>query len=287
MFTKQLNKTILWLGLIALLGLIGLLAACSSQAPEAKNPQADAFPTIRRIQEAKKLRVGTGAGYFPFEMIDKQGKMVGFDMDMAQAMADAMKVELEVVDFKDFDAIIPALGAGQIDMIIAGMTITPERALAVNFSRPYFTSGQAVLVNMKHKDAVKSYADLDKADIIIVTEQGTTGDIAAQRTFKTATVRPMKGGNEATLDVCNGSSDAFVYDQSLIAVQAQLHKDCVYALLEPFTSEKYGVPIRAGESDLLQWTNTFLDSYVDSDAYHESYRRWFEKGEWLKDVVVE
>lgn len=287
MVTKQFNKTILWLGLIALLGLAALLSACSSQAPEVKNPQTEAFPTIRRIQEAKKLRVGTGAGYFPFEMIDKQGKMVGFDMDMAQAMADAMKVELEVVDFKDFDAIIPALGAGQIDMIVAGMTITPERALAVNFSRPYFTSGQAVLVNMKYKDTVKSYADLDKADIVIVTEQGTTGDIAAQRTFKTATIRPMKGGNEATLDVCNGNSDAFVYDQSLIAVQAQLHKDCVYGLLEPFTSEKYGIPIRAGEADLLQWTNTFLDSYVDSDAYNESYRRWFEEGEWLKDVVVE
>lgn len=287
MFTKQLNKSILWLSLIALLGLAILLPACSSQAPEVKNPQTDAFPTIRRIQEAKKLRVGTGAGYFPFEMIDKQGKMVGFDMDMAQAMADAMKVELEVVDFKDFDAIIPALGAGQIDMIVAGMTITPERALAVNFSRPYFTSGQAVLVNMKHKGTVKSYADLDKADIVIVTEQGTTGDIAAQRTFKTATIRPMKGGNEATLDVCNGNSDAFVYDQSLIAVQSQLHKECVYGLLEPFTSEKYGIPVRAGEADLLQWTNTFLDTYVDSDAYKASYSRWFEEGEWLKEVNVE
>jgi polar amino acid transport system substrate-binding protein len=287
MFTKQLNKAVLWLSLIALLGLAALLSACSSQEPQVNNAQTDPFPTIRRIQESKKLRVGTGAGYFPFEMIDKQGKMVGFDMDMAQAMADAMKVELEVVDFKDFDAIIPALGAGQIDMIIAGMTITPERALAVNFSRPYFTSGQAVLVNMKHKDTVKSYADLDKPEIVIVTEQGTTGDIAAQRTFKTATIRPMKGGNEATLDVCNGNSDAFVYDQSLIAVQAQLHKDCVYALLEPFTSEKYGIPVRAGEADLLQWTNTFLDSYVNSDAYNESYQRWFEEGEWLKDVVVE
>ncbi len=285
MFTQRLNqKHVLWLVLL-LLGLSVLLPACSS-TPDV-NSQADPFPTIRRIQQAKKLRVGTGAGYFPFEMIDKQGKMVGFDMDIAQAMADALGVELEVVDFKDFDAIIPALGSGQIDLIIAGMTITPERALAVNFSQPYFTSGQAVLVNNKHKDTVKSFADLDKAGIMIVTEQGTTGDIAAQRTFTQATIRPMKGGNEATLDVCNGSSDAFVYDQSLIAVQAMLHKDCVYSLLEPFTSEKYGIPVRAGENDLLQWTNTFLDTYIDSDAYNASYKRWFEEGEWLKDVAVE
>jgi polar amino acid transport system substrate-binding protein len=269
-----------------LLALAVLLTACTTAMPGVTT-QADPFSTIHRIQQAKTLRVGTGAGYFPFEMIDKQGKMVGFDMDMAQAMADALGVELEVVDFKDFDAIIPALGAGQIDMIIAGMTITPQRALAVNFSQPYFTSGQTVLVNIKHKDTVKSYADLDKPEFVIVTEQGTTGDIAAQRSFTQATIRQMKGGNEATLDVCNGSSDAFVYDQSLIAVQALLHQECVYGLLDPFTSEKYGILVRAGEYDLLQWTNTFLDTYIDSDAYNESYRRWFEEGEWLEDVVVE
>ena len=288
MSIKQINrKQIFWMGVSLLIILAMLMPACTVAVPTAGNTAGDPFPNIHRIQTAGKLRVGTGAGYFPFEMIDKQGKMVGFDMDMAQAMADALGVELDVVDFKDFDAILPALGSGQIDMIIAGMTITPERALAVNFSGPYFTSGQTVLVNNKLKDTVKSYADLDKPDYVIVTEQGTTGDIAAQRTFKQATIRPMKGGNEATLDVCNGNSDAFVYDQSLIAVQALLHQDCVYGLLDPFTSEKYGVPVRAGQYDLLQWVNTFLDTYVDSDAYHASYSRWFEQGDWLKEVNVQ
>lgn len=276
-------KRALWFSVLLLVA--SLLPACTAAAQP--SAQADPYSSIRRIQEAGKLRVGTGAGYYPFEMIDKEGKMVGFDMDLAQAMADALQVELEVVDFKDFDAIIPALSAGQIDMIIAGLTITPERALTVNFSRPYFTSGQSVLVNLEHQDTVKSYADLNTPEYEIVTEQGTTGDIAAQRTFTEATIRQMKGGNEATLDVCNGTSDAFVYDQSFIAVQALLHDDCVYPLLEPFTSEKYGVAIRAGETDLVQWTNTFLDTYVDSDAYNVSYQYWFEEGAWLEEVAVE
>ena len=286
MSNKTSPRSSLWITLSILLLFSFILSACASSAGQQSAASTDPFPTIRRIQEAKKLKVGTGAGFYPFEMIDKSGKMVGFDMDIAQAMADALGVELEVVDFKDFDAIIPALSSGQIDMIIAGMTITPQRALVVNFSKPYFSSGQAVLINRKHEGTVKSVYELDQEGFTIVTEQGTTGDVAAQRIFKKATVRPMKGGNEATLDVCNGSSDAFVYDQPLIAIQAMQYPNCVYSILEPFTAEKFGIPVRAGQADLLQWVNTFLDSYLDSDAYRESYEKWFVKGEWMKEVEM-
>jgi polar amino acid transport system substrate-binding protein len=262
--------------------LVPILSACASGGTSAA--AADPFLNIKRIQTAKVLKVGTGAGYYPFEMIDKAGKTVGFDMDVAQAMADSLGVTLQIVDFKDFEAILPALGAGQIDMIIAGMTITPERAQVVNFSQPYFQSGQSVLVNNKHKSSVKTVADLDVQGMTIVTEQGTTGDIAAQKLFKNATIRAMKGGNEATLDVCNGSSDAFVYDQSFIAVQAMQYPNCVYPLLEPFTKEPYGIAVRGGQYDLLQWTNTFLDTYLLSDAYKASYNKWFVDSTWLKEV---
>ncbi len=279
---KKSNRFVSWLGILVLVSMI--LSACASSAQSTASQ--DPFPNIRRIQEAKVLKVGTGAGYYPFEMVDKQGNTVGFDMDIAQGMADALGVKLEVVDFKDFDAILPALGSGQIDLIIAGMTITPERALVVNFSQPYFSSGQAILINNKHKDTAKTALDMDKADYTIVTEQGTTGDVAAQRLFKSANIRPMKGGNEATLDVCNGTSDAFIYDQPFLAIQAMQYKECVYALLDPFTTENFGIAVRAGQSDLLQWVNTYLDSYLKSDAYNESFDRWFVDSTWLDSVDV-
>lgn len=284
MKVRNSSKRFVWVMISLVMVLSVVLTACTPSAGPTTNTATDPFPNIKRIQQAKVLKVGTGAGYYPFEMIDKKGNTVGFDMDIANAMAKALGVQLQVVDFKDFDAILPALGAGQIDMIIAGMTITPERALVVNFSRPYFASGQSILVNNKHKGTVTKYSDLDKAGITIVTEQGTTGDVAAQKVFKTATIRGMKGGNEATLDVCNGSSDAFVYDQSFIAIQAMQYPDCVYPLLDPFTSENYGIPVRAGQADLLQWVNTFLDTYVNSDAYKDSYNKWFVDSAWLKEV---
>ena len=284
MNAKDNRKRAVWVSFCLVLTLSILLTACSSAGGSTN--ASDPFPNIHRIQTAKVLKVGTGAGFYPFEMVDKKGNTVGFDMDIANAMAKALGVELKVVDFKNFDAILPALGAGQIDMIIAGMTITPERALTVNFSRPYYSSGQAILVNNKWKGKVTKYSDLDQKGITIVTEQGTTGDVAAQKLFKNATIRPMKGGNEATLDVCNGNSDAFVYDQPLIAVQAMQHKNCVFPLLEPFTTENFGIPVRAGQYDLLQWVNTFLDSYVNSDAYKDSYNKWFVESAWLQEVEM-
>lgn len=282
MQAKNNSKHIMWviLSLAAIFSI--LLTACSSG--ESSTNTSDPYPNIRRIQQAKVINVGTGAGYYPFEMIDKNSNMVGFDMDIAHAIADALGVELNVVDFKDFDAILPALGAGQIDLIVAGMTITPERALTVNFSKPYFASGQAILINNKWQGQVSSYIDLDQSGLTIVTEQGTTGDVAAQKLFKNASIRPMKGGNEATMDVCNGNSDAFVYDQPLIAIQAMQYSKCVFPLLDPFTAENFGIAIRAGQYDLLQWVNTFLDAYVNSDAYKDSYNKWFVDSTWLQEV---
>lgn len=280
---SECSKRSIWASLALVIVFALVLTACASAGGQSAS--TDPFPNIKRIQQAKVLKVGTGAGYYPFEMVDKQGKMVGFDMDIAQAMADALGVQLEVVDFKDFDAIIPALGSGQIDLILAGMTITPERALVVNFSQPYFYSGQSVLVNNKHKGVVETVADLDKEGFTIVSEQGTTGDVAAQKQFKIAKLKQMKGGNESTLDVCNGISDAFVYDQSFIAVQAMQYPNCVYPILEPFTKEPYGIAVRAGQNDLLQWVNTFLDSYLQS-AYEDSYHHWFEDSAWLKEIEM-
>lgn len=278
------KKYLKYAWLLSLITIAVLLVSACASATTSGTASTDPFPNIRRIQEAKVLKVGTGAGYYPFEMINKQGETVGFDMDIARGMADALGVELEIVDFKDFDAILPALGSGQIDLIIAGMTITPQRALVVNWSQPYFSSGQAVLINNKHKGVITDAMQLNDAKYTIVTESGTTGDVAAQKLLTNATVRPMKGGNEATLDVCNGTSDAFVYDQPLIAIQAMQYPDCVYPLLEPFTAENFGIAVRAGQPDLLQWVNTYLDSYLGSDAYNDSFKYWFEDSAWLDTV---
>ncbi|MBT5547512.1 MAG: transporter substrate-binding domain-containing protein, partial [Desulfobacula sp.] len=136
--------------------------------------------TIESILQNKELRVGFESGYLPFEMTNKTGKYMGFDVDLGKALAKSMGVKWVPVNTA-WDGIIPALVTGKFDIIIGGMTITQSRNLQINFSNPYIVVGQAVLLNKKHEGVVKSYKDLNDPKYTIVSRLGTTGEQAAQK----------------------------------------------------------------------------------------------------------
>ncbi|MDR2635414.1 MAG: transporter substrate-binding domain-containing protein, partial [Campylobacteraceae bacterium] len=106
--------------------------------------------TLNTILERGSLIVGLEPGYIPFEMKSKKGEVIGFDVDMAKAMADAMGVKLTLIP-TEWDGLIPSLLTGKIDIIISGMTMFQERNLKVNFIEPYMTVGQTLLIAKKHK----------------------------------------------------------------------------------------------------------------------------------------
>ena len=105
--------------------------------------------TLQSILKAGKLRVGMEPGYMPFEMQDKQSRIVGFDVDMAKIMAKEMGVELELVPTA-WDGIIGSLLTDKFDIIMSGMTVTQQRNMKVNFVDPYIIVGQTILINKKH-----------------------------------------------------------------------------------------------------------------------------------------
>jgi len=123
---------------------------------------------IEQVLQRGSLRVGLEAGYLPFEMADKKGKFIGFDVDMAKAMAKAMGVKLEIVNTA-WDGIIPALVTKKFDIIMSGMTITQERNLKINFANPYIIVGQTILLNKKHAGKVQSYKDLNDPKFTITS----------------------------------------------------------------------------------------------------------------------
>ena len=132
----------LWAALLALL-------LTTAAAP------ALAEDTLAEIQQRGKLLVGMEAGYLPFEMRDKQGHMVGFDVDLMTAAARSMKVQAEFVNTA-WDGIIPALLTKKSDVIASGMTITQTRNLKVDFADPYIVVGQTVLLRKALAGKVKT-----------------------------------------------------------------------------------------------------------------------------------
>lgn len=216
--------------------------------------------SVDKIKEAGKLVMLTNAAFPPYEYLGSDNKPAGVDVDMAQAVADELGVELEVVDM-DFDGIIPALVGGKGDIAAAGLTILPERLESVDFSDTYADATQLIIVN-KEDPKVTSVDDL--AGKTIGVQLGTTGDIYVTD-VEGATVKQYKSGLEAAMDLKNGKLDAVVLDMLPAANIVEVNED-LDLIKTPFTEEQYAIAVAKGSTKLVEVINKViseLDGKVD------------------------
>jgi len=243
--------------------------------------------SLDRILSTKVLRVGMNPGYAPFEMVDTDGNLIGFDVDVAHYLAGQMGNGVRVeVQKSDWDPIVANLNAGKFDLILSGMTRTPQRALRCEFTDPYFETGQALLVNRaKWKPSPKLTArDFDKPGVVVATKLGTTGEIAARKTFQKATIKTMESESDAALEVDAGRADVMVYDKPYIAIRAQESRERTFAMLEPFTKEYLAIAVRKGDTELRDWLNLTLFELRASGTWDSLYQTWFVRMPWLERV---
>ena len=223
------------------------LAACASTAKT-----EDAAST------SGKLTMATEATFPPYEYYDGDA-IVGIDVEVAQAIADKLGMELEVTDIA-FDSIIPGVQTGKYDMGMAGMTVTDERKEQVNFSDSYATGVQVVIG--KDDSAITSVDDLfaDGADTVVGTQAGTTGLIYATSDIEDAglgTVKSFGKTTDAVEALKNGQVDCVILDnepaKALVAANEGLHiLDTEYAV------EDYAIAIAKENTDLLEKVNKAL-----------------------------
>jgi len=239
---------------------------------------------LSEIVKRGTLRVGLEAGYIPFEMKDKSGSIIGFDVDMMTAAAKAMGVKVEFIN-TEWDGIIPALLTGKFDVLASGMTVTQERNLRVNFADPYITIGQTVLIHNSLKGKIKSYADLNSPKFTVTSKLGTTGEQAVKRMLSKAKYLSFQTEQEAVLEVINGRAQAFVYDLPYNVVMAgSKGKGKVTHLDQPFTFEPLAWAVRRDDPNLLNWLNNFLRQVKNDGTYDAFYETWFRKDDYLKNI---
>lgn len=240
--------------------------------------------TLESILKQGELRVGFEAGYMPFEMTDKKGRFVGFDIDMAKEMAKAMGVKFVPVNTA-WDGIIPALITGKFDILMSGMTVTQERNLKVNFADPYIIVGQTILINAKHKNVVKSYKDLNNSKYIVTSKLGTTGEQAVKRLIPKCNYKSFETEPEAALEVVHGKADAFVYDLPYCVVfNAQQGAGKLIFLDQPFTYEPLAWAVKKGDPDFLNFLNNFLSQVRNDGRYERIHSKWIKSTDWYKNV---
>ncbi|MCY1274025.1 L-cystine-binding protein FliY [compost metagenome] len=230
------------------------------------------------------LRVGMDPTYMPFEMTNKRGQIVGFEVDLLKAMAKSMGVKLELVS-TGYDGIIPALLTDKFDMIGSGMTLTQERNLRINFSDPFIVVGQTLLIRKDLEGTIKSYKDLNDEKYRITSKIGTTGEFVAKKQLSKAQYHGFDNEPEAVMDVVNGKADAFIYDSpyNVVAVSKFGAGKLVY-LDQPFTYEPLAFGLKKGDYDSLNWINNFLKQIHEDGTYDRLHDKWFKNTDWLKDM---
>lgn len=197
------------------------------------------------------------AAYPPFESVEADGEIVGFDVDLVRALGERLGRPVELRNMA-FDALIPELRAGRIGMVASGMSRTTERARVVDFSRPYVRITMAVLVSVRSAADVSRAAELDRAGVAIAVQRGTTGESKARAAFPRAEIRPFDNQVDASKEVAAGRAHAFVYDMVSVRKLAEQEPDLLRVLADTLGDEDYCLVFPKG-SPLVAEANAFLD----------------------------
>lgn len=225
----------------------------------------------KAADSAKVLRVGTEPVFAPFEFPKEGSKdLTGFDIELIEALGKQMGYKVEMVSM-GFDALIPALNSNNIDVAIAGMTITDERKKVVDFTESYYTSGLMIMVR---KDSnVKSIDDLKGKTI--ACQIGTTGEKNA-RNVANAKVTAFNTNDEAVMELKNKGVDAIINDSPVVGYYlAQGGNTSMKTVGDIMEAEQYGLAVKKGNDKLAGEINKALAELKKNGEYDKIYKTWF------------
>lgn len=264
---KQYSKV---LGILAaLLVAVFLVAGCGQSASK---PGSAPQSRIDQIKKSGKLVLATG-DYRPFEYHDeKTNKVVGYDIDVAEAIAKKIGVPLEVKEMQ-FTSLIPTLQNGQADLVIAAMYITDQRKEVVDFADPYMDTGMVLAVKAGD-NTTKSIKDLDGK--VVGVKTGATSEKVAQdlkAQGANITIKSYKETVDYLLDMENGRLDACINDLLNQLEYNKTHPN-VKIVGDPFTKASLGIAAKKGDKELVDLVNTVLKEMKQNGEADKLYQKW-------------
>ena len=224
-------------------------------------------------EEAMQLRVGTESAYAPFEFTDN-GTLTGFDIDLMNAVGEAMGAEVEWVQMS-FDGLIPALLTSQLDMAIASFTVTEERAKRINFSDPYYRSGVTFVIRESDKDKYTNAESLKGQRIC--AQLGSVSAMKAE-TFSPGNVATFNDAYASYLELKSGGCEAVLNDRPVnLFFMASKGSDGLVEIDDLMDAEDMAMVVPKNNPELLQKVNAALKTIRDNGTYQKIYDKWFKK----------
>lgn len=259
-----------------LLLFVFVFTACASDATSevlnTTNSGQETNETVNTTEDLPPLRVGMDLRYPPFETTNDNGDPEGISVDVALAFGVFLGREVEIVN-TNFGALIPALNAGDVDIIIASMSITEERENAVDFTDPYFFFKIISLVNKNFATANDLNEDSSKEDILAIDDAEYIGIISQVSTSipesydKSVTAAANLG--TAIEEIAQGSADILLMSANPVVDGYKANPDDTMVIWDAFVSSPIGMAVREGNTELLDQANAFIDTFEDEGGLYD------------------
>ena len=230
------------------------------------------------VAQADTIRIGTEGAYPPFNELTADGKLVGFDIDMANALCEQMEAECEFV-VQDWDGMIPALIAGKFDAVIASMSITPDRLKKVDFSKKYYNTGPAIAVS-KDSDLEASIEALEGKTI--GAQSSTTHSEYAEQKLGDINLKLYPTPDEYKLDLEAGRLDGVIDDVVVLSDWVKSDEGACCKILMPLAADEQingegaGIAVRKGETELADRFSAAIAAIRENGTYKEINDKYFD-----------
>ncbi len=257
---------------ISRLRLLVTLGAALAVGGSALGASAADQSLLAQIKQRGTLRIAMEGTFPPFDYQDASGKMVGFEVDLADALTKRLGVKPEFMPTK-WDGILAGLDAGRYDVIMNQVTMTPERLQKYDFSQPYTISGQQLIVRKDEQAKITKPADL--AGKSVGVGLGTVYETWLHKNVPQANVKTYDDDPTKYQDLRVGRTDAVVADRLVSGYLIKQSGGGIVAAGEPFAKESQGIAVRKGNPDLVAALNKALDDLHRDGTFKQISDKWF------------
>ncbi len=266
-------------GIITALTLI-LMMGISSPSFAASDIQKELSrgSTIEKILRSGKLKVGM-ATFVPWAMQSKTGEWIGFEIDVARRLAKDMGVQIEFIPTK-WEGLIPSLLTGKFDLIIAGMAGTPQRALKINFTRPYDFTGTQICIHKDYVDKIKQPLDLNDPAYTVLSRVGVTATETAKKYLPKARKRLFSDNGSMVQELLNGKATAIIQSLPEPAQLVAKNPETLALVHGTLTREPISMGVRKGDPDTLAYLNNWIEVVKAEGFLEEKADYWWRSMEW-------
>lgn len=245
---------------------------------------ASETPNLDKINERGSLRVGMST-FVPWAMRNKQGDLVGFEIDVAKRLAEDSGWKVEFVPTA-WDGIIPSLLSNKFDVIIGGMSITEARAKSVLFTEPYSHSGVQLAANKELAEGFSKISDFDSRRVKIAARRGAFTVQVTRETFPKAKVLQFDDDAQAFQEVLNGNAHAVIASSPKPEHEAIKNADTLFIPFDERLSKgNEAFAVRLGETDKAEFFNEWIKARTEDGWLKERYEYWFSTLDWQDQIA--